>query len=167
MPIEQRADDELLRKLEAPPGHDAVGDIGGERAEQIRFDNRLLVGNVDGGHGVQVAARLAIDVGNIEIRLVGRPHAQRGFKLVVARLAQVGKQQQATGGRKGFRIDGEFIIGVAGQEADARDDVGAYFLIEPFSPSGKPLINTATKKSGGPRHRLPGNYDQRRIRRGD
>ena len=58
VPIEQRADDEPLGKLEAPPGHDAVGDVGGKRAEKIGLNNRPLVGNVDGGHGVQIAARL-------------------------------------------------------------------------------------------------------------
>src|SRR6267143_7047632 len=85
--VYNRAHGQQPRKAEHSPTDHAMGHIRRQNAPDIGANHRLLEGKENVGYGIQVTARPAPNVGDIQVRVMNRLKMERGLELVVVRLA--------------------------------------------------------------------------------
>ena len=83
MKVRHGAENEFLGKRDVAPGEHAVGDIGGQDSVGVRPDHRRLNGDEGVGKRVEVAARAAPGVGNIQLVPFAGPVAGGDLSLPV------------------------------------------------------------------------------------
>ena len=127
---------EFLGQREDAPSNDAVGDVVGKDAVDVRANDRLSKRDEHVGEIVQIAAGLAADVRGVDLVMGVNGEAHSAFEFAIVRRASVGKsQERLCAGRGGKGIDHEEIGGMAVDVTDAQKDVFVELAIDFGVPS--------------------------------
>src|SRR5215470_15307799 len=94
MHVHDGTERELPWKVNSAPEHYSVRNIGRQDACNVRPDHRLLKGHEDIGHRVQVSARAAPNIGNIQVRRSYRTEPQSSFDLVIGSFPSTEEAEQ-------------------------------------------------------------------------
>src|SRR6266481_297690 len=93
--VNNRAHRQRPREMEHSPAHHAMGNVRRQDPGRIRANHGLLKWKENVGYGIQIAARPAPNVRDIEVGVVNRLKMKRGFDLVVVGLS-CGEEAQQT-----------------------------------------------------------------------
>src|SRR6266403_1957040 len=112
------------------PADHAMGHIRRQDAGNIRANHGLLEWKGNVGHGIQVTARPAPNVGDIQVSVMNRLKMERGLELVVAGPACRKKAQQASASEHARNgIYDEQVASLAVDVANAKDGVGTQLAV--------------------------------------
>src|ERR1700687_5453801 len=117
-------------EVEHSPADHAMGHIRRQDARSIRANHGLLEWKENVGHGIQITARPAPNVRDIQVSVMNRLKMQRGLELVVVRLACREEAQQASTSehiRNG--IHDEEVASLAVDVANPNDRVGPQLAV--------------------------------------
>src|SRR6267154_5381792 len=118
------------REVHHSPADHAMGHIRRQDAGYIRANYGLLEWKENVGYRIQITARTAPNVGDIQVSEMNRLKMQRGLKLVIIRLARRKEAQQAsTSEHARNRIHDEQFARLAVDIANANNRVGPQLAV--------------------------------------
>src|SRR5260370_22794832 len=117
-------------KVEHSPTDHPMRHVRGQNARNIGANHGLLEWKENVGYSIQVTARPAPNVGNIQVSAMNRLKMQRGLELMVVRLSRRKEAQQASASEYALNgIPDEKVARLAVDIANANDRVAPHLAV--------------------------------------